>query len=161
MTETGMTQTVMSKLADQYEAATNTFLEVAEGLTDQELDKAPIGEWSPRQIIHHMAHADAYCLTRIIQVLSEPGTSIRSFSEEALVSSRVLAYSTTPIASSIALFKATRTETLRLLRSLGDEDLVRTCNHSALGEISMEAMVLRFTDHPIGHAQQILDTKSL
>ena len=150
----------MSKLADEHEAATITFLEVAKSLSDQELDEAPVGEWTPRQVIHHMAHADAYCLTRIIQVLSEPGTSIRSFSEAALVGSEVLAYASTPVESSIALLKATRAETLRLLRSSSDKDLARTCTHSELGEISMEEMIIRFTEHPLGHAQQIMDAKS-
>ena len=149
----------MSHLADQYAAATNTFLEAAEGLTDSELDNAPIGEWTPRQVVHHMAHSDAYCLTRMIQVLSEPGTNIRSFSEEALVNSKVLAYSITPIEPSIALFKATRAEGLRLLWAASDQDLALTCNHSELGEITMEALILRFIDHPIGHAQQILKSK--
>ena len=149
----------MNELAGQYQTATETFLVAAQGLTDEELDTAPAGEWTPRQVIHHMAHSDAYCLTRIIQVLSEPGTNIRSFSEEALVNSKVLAYSSTPIEPSIALFKATRAEGLRLLQAAGDQDLALTCNHSDLGEITLEVLILRFIDHPRGHAQQIEDSK--
>src|ERR1019366_6789570 len=149
-----MISTKMGELADQYEAATNTFLAASQGLTDEELDKAPAGEWTPRQVIHHMAHSDAYCLTRIIQVLSEPGTNIRSFSEAALVNSKVLAYSTTPIEPSIALFRATRAETLRLLRAADNQDLALTCIHSVLGEITLEALIVCFIDHPVGHAQQ-------
>jgi len=156
-----MTSTKMSELADQYELATNAFLAAAQGLTVEELDKAPAGEWTPRQVIHHMAHSDAYCLTRIIQVLSEPGTNIRSFSEAALVNSKALAYSTTPIEPSIALFKSTRAETLRLLRAAEDQDLALICTHSEFGEITMEALILRFIDHPVGHAQQLLDAKVL
>ena len=151
----------MSELADLYEAATKTFLTAATGLSEKELDTAPAGEWTPRQVIHHMAHSDAYCLTRIIQMLSEPGTGIRSFSEAALVNSKVLAYSTTPIEPSIGLLKATRAESLRLLHAADDEDLARTCNHSVLGEVTMEAMILHFIDHPLGHAQQIVGSKVL
>ena len=151
----------MKTLADEYEVATNTFLGVVTNLTEEELDEALSGEWTPRQVIHHMAHSDAYCLTRIIQVLSEPGTSIRSFSEEALVNSKVLAYLTTPVESSISLFRATRAEGLRLLRAADDSDLARTCNHSAFGEVTMEALVERFSAHPLEHARQILDSKSL
>ncbi len=147
----------ISSLADAYEVATATFLEVAGGVSKEKLDAAPEGEWTPRQIIHHMAHADAYCLTRIIQMLSEPGTSIRSFSEEALVNSKVLAYSTTPIESSLALFKATRGEGLRLLRSASDADLSNSCIHSHYGEVTLETMVVYFTNHPLDHAQQILN----
>jgi hypothetical protein len=147
----------ISVLADNYERATQTFLEVAYGLTATDLDKAPDGEWTARQIIHHQAHADSYCLTRIIQVVSEPGTPIRSFSESALVSSEILAYSTTPIESSLSLLKAVRGEVLRIIRSASDSDLRLVCQHSELGEISMEAMIVRFTEHPLGHARQIAE----
>ena len=147
-------------LVKSYEAATKAFLDAARSLQPGDLDKAPAGEWSPRMVVHHLAHADAYCLTRIIQVLSEPGTTIRSFSEEALAASEQLAYRTAPIEPALALFAATRSETARLLRNLRDADLSRTCIHSEYGEISLEAMILHFTDHPVGHVQQILDASS-
>ena len=111
-------------------------------------------------VVHHLAHADAYCLTRIIQVLSEPGTTIRSFSEEALATSELLNYRSAPIEPAIALFTATRTETARLLRGTTDADLARTCIHSEYGEITLEAMIKHFTGHPVGHIQQILDAVS-
>jgi len=140
-----------------YEAATVDFLDAAKNLREEDLDKAPEGEWSARMVVHHLAHADAYCLTRIIQVFSEPGTQIRSFSEEALAGSAVLAYRSAPIAPSLALFAATRGETLRLLKNATDADLALTCNHSEYGPITLEKMVTLFTDHPRGHIQQILD----
>jgi hypothetical protein len=147
----------MKELATEYEAATIDFLAAAKTLREEDLDSAPEGEWSARMVVHHLAHADAYCLTRIIQVFSEPGTDIRSFSEEALAGSAVLAYRSAPIAPSLALFAATRGETLRLLMNATDEDLARTCNHSEYGPITLEKMVKLFTDHPRGHIQQILD----
>ncbi len=149
---------IIEELAANYEQATQLFLTVVAELNPADLDVAPVGEWTPRQIIHHQAHADAYCLTRIIQVVSEPGTPIRSFSEAALVDSEVLAYSTTPIESSVALLRAVRAEVLRIVRSAQDSDLSRVCLHSELGEISMEMMIVRFTDHPTGHALQIRET---
>ena len=148
----------IEELADSYEKATEEFLAAVEKVSASDLDKAPEGEWSARQIIHHQAHADAYCLTRIIQVVSEPGTAVRSFSESALVASDVLAYSTTPIDSSIALLKAVRSEALRIIRAAKDSDLSRSCQHSELGEFTLEAMIVRFTEHPAGHARQLLET---
>jgi hypothetical protein len=145
----------IKELAENYNQATESFLEAVARISPADLDRAPGGEWTPRQVIHHQAHADAYCLTRIIQVISEPGSSIRSFSESALVNSGVLAYSTTPIESSLALFKAVRAEALRIIKSASDSDLSNSCTHSELGEISFEAMIVRFTEHPLGHARQI------
>ncbi len=145
-------------LASAYEEATKSFLDAVAEVNAADLDTAPVGEWTPRQIIHHQAHADAYCLTRIIQVVSEPGTPIRSFSESALVDSEILAYSTTPIESSVALFKAVRAEALRIIKSAKDSDLGNVCMHSELGEITFEKMIIRFTDHPTGHANQIRNT---
>jgi hypothetical protein len=150
----------IDELVKSYEEATTAFLSAAKQLQPSDLDKAPEGEWSPRMVVHHLAHADAYCLTRIIQVLSEPGTSIRSFSEEALAGSELLAYRTAPIEPALALFSATRTEAARLLRNVTDADLARTCQHSEYGEISLEAMIVHFTNHPVGNVQQILDAVS-
>ena len=70
----------IEELATNYEKATQLFLSTVAELSPTDLDVASAEEWTPRQIIHHQAHSDAYCLTRIIQVVSEPGTSIRSFS---------------------------------------------------------------------------------
>ena len=150
----------MHKLVREYEQATADFLAAAKQLTESDLDQGPAGEWTPRMVVHHLAHADAYCLTRIIQVLSEPGTTIRSFSEEALATSDLLNYRSAPIEPAIALFTATRTETVRLLRGTTDADLARTCIHSEYGEITLETMVKLFTSHPAGHIQQILDAVS-
>ena len=75
----------IEELATNCEQATQSFFDAVAELSPEDLDVAPAGEWTPRQIIHHQAHSDAYCLTRIIQVVSEPGTQIRSFSEAAFV----------------------------------------------------------------------------
>ena len=147
----------LALLTERYIAASDAFLAAAGQLQESDLDKAPEGEWSARMVIHHLAHADAYCLTRIIQVLSEPGTQIRSFSEDALAASEVLAYRTAPIEPAIALFTATRRETARLLQGASERDLSRTAIHSEYGEITLKAMIGHFTSHPIGHIQQILD----
>ena len=148
----------INELAVNYEKATQLFFDAVAEVSPADLDSAPDGEWTTRQIIHHQAHADSYCLTRIIQVVSEPGTPIRSFSEAALVDSEVLAYATTPIESSLALLQAVRSEVLRILKSAKDSDLSKVCIHSEMGEISMEMMVVRYTEHPTGHAQQIRET---
>lgn len=150
----------IQELVKSYDDATNAFLSAAKQLQPSDLDKGPQGEWTPRMVVHHLAHADAYCLTRIIQVLSEPGTQIRSFSEEALAGSDLLAYRTAPIESALALFAATRAETSRLLHNATDADLGRSCMHSEYGELTLEAMIVHFTNHPVGHVQQILDAVS-
>ena len=62
-----MANTELMKLLTAYEAATTDFLAAAQKLQPTDLDKGPAGEWSPRMVVHHLAHADAYCLTRIIQ----------------------------------------------------------------------------------------------
>ena len=150
----------IESLVKNYDDATLAFLDAAKQLQSSDLDKGPEGEWTPRMVVHHLAHADAYCLTRIIQVLSEPGTQIRSFSEEALAGSDLLGYRTAPIEPALALFAATRAETSRLLHNAKDADLARTCQHTEYGELTLEAMIIHFTNHPVGHVQQILDAVS-
>jgi len=147
----------MNELISEYERATNAFLIAAKQLRPEDLDKGPEGEWTVRMVVHHLAHSDAYCLTRIIQLLSEPGTIIRSFSEEALAASEFLHYRSAPIEPALELFAATRSETVRLLKFTSDAELTRSCEHSERGQVTLESMVKHFTNHPTGHIQQILD----
>ncbi len=147
----------MNELISEYELATKAFLDAARKFQPSDLDKGPEGEWTVRMVVHHLAHSDAYCLTRIIQVLSEPGTVIRSFSEEGLAASKFLHYRSAPIEPALELFAATRSETARLLKFTSDAELTQSCEHNEYGLMTLEAMVKHFTNHPTGHIQQILD----
>ena len=49
----------ISEMAAQYKASTDKFLAAIQDLDAAVLDKAIPGEWSARQVIHHLADSEA------------------------------------------------------------------------------------------------------
>jgi len=59
-----------------YESSTQYFLNLARGVTADQLDiKDPEG-WSARQIIHHVADSEAQSYARLRRLVAEPEGSI-------------------------------------------------------------------------------------
>ncbi|MEK7693554.1 MAG: DinB family protein, partial [Chloroflexota bacterium] len=102
-----------------YEQAPDELDMAVAGLSDAELDTArSAGEWTTRQIVHHLADGEAHWLTPIKMALIEPGFVYyhNNWNQEA--SSGALAYATRQVAQSLALFRAQRTHILQLLQEL-------------------------------------------
>ena len=63
----------LKKAADSYANATTEFLNVADKLTDVELDVSNHGGWTARQIVHHVADSEAQLHARLRRLIAEPG----------------------------------------------------------------------------------------
>jgi uncharacterized damage-inducible protein DinB len=88
-------------------------------LSDADLDTTrSAGEWTTRQIVHHLADGEAHWLTAIKMALIEPGFVYHHNTWNQEASSDALAYTTRPIEPSLALFRAQRTHVLQLLHAL-------------------------------------------
>ena len=80
-----------------YESSTQYFLNLARGVTADQLDvKYPEG-WSARQIIHHLADSEAQSYARLRRLVAEPGTLIQGYDEGAWGENSTLGYSELPI----------------------------------------------------------------
>ena len=89
------------------------------GLSDSDLDRtrAP-GEWTTRQIVHHLADGEAHWLTPIKMALLESGSSYHHNTWHQEASPMALGYSTRAVSASLALFRAQRGHVLQLLVEL-------------------------------------------
>lgn len=88
-------------------------------LSESDLDTARAsGEWTTRQIVHHLADGEAHWLTPIKMALLESGSSYRHNTWNQDASPEALGYSTRAIQQSLALFRAQRTHVIQLLREL-------------------------------------------
>lgn len=89
------------------------------GLSDAGLDMAHApGEWSTRQIVHHLADGEAHWLTSIKMALLESGSSYRHNDWNNDASSDALGYRTRAVHESLALFRAQRAHVGQLLGEL-------------------------------------------
>ena len=140
-----------------YEESTRVFLDAAAQLTDAVLDRHTEG-WSARQIVHHLADAEAQGYARLRRLLAEPeGSIIQGYDEAAWANCAALGYSELPIEHSLAVFAAVRAASADLLVRLREADLERYALHSSAGHYSVATWITTYTKHPRDHAAQMAE----
>ena len=122
------------------------------GITDDELDRAPAGEWSPRMVVHHLADSETSSYLRLRKLLAETDPVLQGYDEAEWA--RVLHYDR-PIDGSLAVFTAVRHATSELLDQLSEDDLARAGTHSESGAYSVDRWLEIYADHGAAHADQI------
>ena len=145
----------MHDWAVQYKEATMSFLAVAEALSSSELDKSDKEGWTPRQVIHHMADSEAQSYARLRRLIAEPGTLIQGYDEGAWAQNPTLGYTTESVDSSLAVIRAVRESSYRLLVRLSEIHLDNSGLHSESGKYTVRTWIETYTKHPIEHASQI------
>jgi len=141
---------------NDYELATIEALGAIEEATGEALDRHAHGEWSARQIIHHVADSEAQSYARLRRLIAEPaGSFIQGYDEAAWASSPVLGYQELPVEHSIAVFRAVRQSSLDILRRLSDGDLERHGEHSESGRYTLDDWLRIYTRHARDHAEQL------
>ena len=142
-----------SALIARYRAGSAVFADVVAGATDQELDARPFpGEWTVREITHHLADGELSSAIRLRRLVAEEAPAITGY-DEGLYARR-LHYGERPIASSLAVIEASRESTATILDRLADEEWARTGTHSEMGEYGVETWLRVYAEHPYDHAAQ-------
>lgn len=123
------------------------------GITAAEWDatEAP-GEWSPHQVVHHLADSETTSAIRLRRVLVENDPLIQGYDQDAFA--RVLHYDRDP-ARSLALFRAVRASTAELIDRLTEVDWQRQGTHSDTGPYTLDDWLRIYSVHAHGHADQI------
>ena len=140
-------------LIDQYEDGFRAVSTALEAITDAELEarEAP-GEWSPREIVHHLADSEMTSAIRLRLLIAQDAPTILGYDQEAFV--RHL-YPDRPIAPSLAAFEAARAATAPILRRLSEEQWRRAGTHSESGRYTVEDWLHIYSGHAHDHADQI------
>ena len=112
-----MSNPEITQYANDYEAATNYFLDAVNRLNQADLDKPKSDGWNARQVIHHLADSESQSCARLKRLIAEPGTTIQGYDENKWAQSSTLGYTELPVENSIALFKASRAASLEIIKN--------------------------------------------
>src|SRR5260370_16158100 len=130
-----MDPTTRRALVEQYRNGYRAVIEALHGVTETDLDSRPAPtEWSPRQVVHHLADSEMTSAIRLRRLLAEDGPMIHGYDEGAFA--RRLHYER-PIQASLEAFRAARQTTAELLERLGEADWLRESTHGDSGAYTL------------------------
>ena len=138
---------------DRYRSALTDLDDALAGATDADLDRPqPAGDWTARQIVHHLADSESMAYIRLRRLIAEDRPVIQGYDEPEWA--RRLHYDR-PIEASRAVVRAVRTASLQLLESLTADEWGRSGSHSESGAYSVEEWFEIYSGHTHDHADQI------
>jgi len=141
------------RLLAQYKDGHREVTEALAGLTEEDLDARPLaGEWTAREIVHHLTDSEMTSAIRLRRLLVEEQPAILAYDEEAFA--RHLYYDR-PIAASLDALRAARQTTADILDRLSEAEWARAGTHNEVGRYSVEVWLEIYAAHGHDHAEQI------
>jgi hypothetical protein len=140
------------KLIKQYREGHRVVVDALKDVTEEELDRSANGEWTPRQIAHHLADSEMMSAMRFRRLLVEEAPVIQGYDEAEFA--RKLT-SNRPIAPSLEAMRWARETSAQLLERMSEEDWLRRGTHSESGPYSVEDWLTIYANHAHDHAAQI------
>lgn len=140
-------------LIESYRSGVNLIREALVGIQESVLGKRfAEGEWSVREIGHHVVDAEVMAAARLRRLLAETGPVIQPYDEVEFA--RRLRYDRA-LDAALELLAASRNANAELLEGLDDADWARSGTHPEFGAYSVEYLVRRAAAHCAEHAEQI------
>ena len=141
-----------ARLIKQYRDGYRAVVEALDGVTEEELDRCVDGEWTPRQIAHHLADSEMMSAIRIRRLLAEPQPVLYGYDEkgfaERLTADR-------PVAPSLEAMRFARETSAQLMERMSEDDWRIVGTHTESGPYAMEDWLRIYAAHPHEHAAQI------
>ncbi len=145
-----MSNEVITEFRDSGE----NFVKLAKSASSEKLHKSQTSEeWSPANIIHHMADAEAHFYIRYLRVLTENIPTTEFFDED--VYPELLHYEKRAVNASIALIESIRASSVSLFNNFKDEDWQRKGITSDGNEFVLIALIKKARSHINDHANQL------
>lgn len=142
-----------AQLLETYASGYGMIVAALEGISEAELDaREAAGEWSPREVVHHLADSEMTSSIRFRLLIAEDSPAIIGYDQEEFA--RQLFYDR-PIEASLAAFRYARETALQIAERLSDEQWQRKGTHSESGVYGMEDWLRTYAQHAIEHADQI------
>jgi DinB family protein len=149
-----MTPNERQRLIARYTAGYALVSAALAGIDDAELDFHPApGEWSAREVVHHLADSETIAGLRLRQLLVDDAPRLQAYDQEEYA--RRLHYQRRPVEPSLRAFEAARASTAQLLELMTESDWQRSGTHSESGHYSATKWLHLYADHAEIHAEQI------
>jgi DinB superfamily len=124
------------------------------GAAGPELDfKLAPDQWSLRQIVAHLADAEAANVVRLRQVIAEDNPTLVPWDQNAWAERTD--YAKRKPSQALDTMRQLRADNYQLLKDLPPETYSRTGNHLRRGTMSLLDMLRLFAEHAENHATQI------
>ncbi len=122
-------------------------------LTDEQLNQREAeGEWSTRQIVHHLADSHMSANFRFRLPLTAAAPKLPVYDQAAWAE---LPDYRLPLESSLTILRGLHVRFGALLESLSEEQWQRSGIHPEWGEVTVEEVARRYADHCDNHMNQI------
>jgi hypothetical protein len=141
------------ELLDRFRTGYTDVEDALAAITPAELDRpASAGEWTARQVVHHLADSEATAYVRLRKLIAEDRPVIQGYDEPEYA--RRLHYDR-PIEPSLAVLRSVREASLQLLEALTPDEWDRSGTHTDSGAYSVDAWLRIYAAHSHDHADQI------
>lgn len=142
-------EALIAQYAGGYQAITDALA----GITPAELDaREGPHEWSPREVVHHLADSEMASALRLRRLIAEDRPAIVGYDQEEYA--RRLSYDR-PLDGSLAAFRAARETTAEILRRMTEDEWAREGTHSEIGRYTVLDWLRIYAVHAHDHAAQI------
>jgi len=149
-----MTSEERKSLIAKYKAGHAEVVAALAGIQPEERDWRPApGEWSAREVVHHLADSETISGLRLRRLLIEDKPVIQGYDQEEYA--RALRYQSRPLEPALQAFEAARATTAQLMDAMTDADWRRAGTHSESGPYSAEQWLEIYAAHAHIHAAQI------
>ena len=140
---------MITRYQDGYRVITEALADITEA--EMNAREAP-GEWSPREVVHHLADSEMASALRLRSLLVDEHPAIVGYDQDAYADR--LWYDR-PIEASLMAFRAARETTAQLLVRMEGDDWSRAGTHSESGAYSVLDWLQIYAAHAHDHADQI------
>lgn len=132
---------------DEYLAGPALLERVVTGMTDEQLRAAPVaGRWSTLQVVCHLADFEIVYADRLARVLAENEPTLFGGDPDQFAAR--LAYNQRDVGEELALIRALRNRTARILRAA---NFARRGLHNEAGPLTLAQLLDSVTGHILHH----------
>ena len=143
-------KTLIARYRDGYAAVAEALLKI----TPDELDAKPRpGQWSAREIVHHLGDSESTSAWRLRKLLVEDNPLIQGYDQDQFA--RRLRYNERDMAPALEAFRYARESTMQVLNLMTEDDWKRAGTHSESGHYTTEDWLKIYAAHAHDHAAQI------